>query len=84
MNHNDLRSNWKGVWILEKDYSGMPVQIYRVCKKCAREMLNEVRPDPAHPTYFTRISFKKADRLLRTLEGYGAGGGGPCDWCGEW
>lgn len=69
------------IWIAEKDYSGHVIQLYHVCKECARSLLNKP-PKPAHPTYFTRIPFRKADKILKAHMGYGAHGG-VCDMCEE-
>jgi len=66
-------------WIAEKDYGGRTVQIYAVCRKHAKEILNR-RPAPAKPTFFTRISRREADRILRREMGWGAWAD-KCDLC---
>jgi len=69
------------VWIAEKEFSGRIVQIYALCPRHAAELLRRRRgPDPAHPTYYERISRREADRHLRRL-GYGGAYAEGCDFC---
>jgi hypothetical protein len=68
------------IWVAKKDYDGRVVQIYACCSKHAKELLERNERKGAHPTFYTRISRREADRILRREMGYGAWAEG-CDFC---